>query len=172
MLEYATLQNFRLRTLPLREQLPLSAAGKESLYAAGSTPVEIAVRILAVAELCRNGDDPLVHVVGQGYEHVDSPWRDLGVQRGNGRDTAQQGHGDLAGNDRTRHSEVRPRKAAECSVPFTHQKQCQAARPVHPAATLGTTRFCADAGSGRVPESAAWNAVWGPTGAAWTQSGP
>src|SRR5262249_12025788 len=124
MLEYATLQNFRLRTLPLREQLPLSAAGKESLYARGSTPVEVAVRILAVAELCRNGDDALVHVVGQGYEHVDSPWRDLGVQGGNGGDTAQQGHGDPSGNDRTRHSEVRPRKAAECSVPFTHQKQC------------------------------------------------
>ena len=91
MPENATFQNLRLWLLPLREQLPLGAAREESLDSAGRAPIQVMVWILAVAEFGGHGNDPLVYVVGQGDENVDSPRRALSENAWEGEDEESQG---------------------------------------------------------------------------------
>jgi len=63
MLEDATLENLSLGLSARCEKLPLGAPRKEGFDPVSRAPIKIVVRVVAVAQLRRDGNNPLVLVV-------------------------------------------------------------------------------------------------------------
>ena len=87
VLEYAAFENRGFRGPARRNEFPFLAGFEERLHAIGRTPIEVTLRIAAVAENSRHWNDSLMLIVCERNKNVDGSRRRLQQAR---RATKQQ----------------------------------------------------------------------------------